>query len=195
MLKVHSRCESVFWSVFGFSNIAFIIPSLFISVPYFTLWLFVCFVALRPKSTAMVIAGRSVHLTTLFPGQAWTSGLPVIRAFTFACNWQQPFLNKSAEGRRMTVEIISWSISTKVWDRTGIELATPGSAVRHVSVARHVTDCATRLGFLLFECWIFFNTMIRVSNSLDPDQARHFVGPDLGPNCLQRLSADDKSCH
>ena len=30
----------------------------------------VCFVALRPKSTAMVIAGRSVDLTTLFPGQA-----------------------------------------------------------------------------------------------------------------------------
>ena len=32
-------------------------------------WL-VGFVALRPKSTAMVIAGWSVHLTTLFPGQA-----------------------------------------------------------------------------------------------------------------------------
>ena len=32
--------------------------------------LFVCFVALSPKSTAVVIAGRSVHLTTLFPGQA-----------------------------------------------------------------------------------------------------------------------------
>ena len=31
-----------------------------------------------------------------------------------------------------------------------------------------------------------------MSNSLDPDQARHFVGPDLGPNCLQRLSTDDK---
>ena len=31
---------------------------------------FVCFVALRPKSTAMVIAGRSVHLTTPSPGQA-----------------------------------------------------------------------------------------------------------------------------
>ena len=28
------------------------------------------FVALRPMSTAMVIAGQSVHLTTLFPGQA-----------------------------------------------------------------------------------------------------------------------------
>ena len=44
----------------------------------------------------------------------------------------------------MTVEIISRSISTKVWDRAGIELATPGIAVRHASVARHVTDCATR---------------------------------------------------
>ena len=28
--------------------------------------LFVCFAALRPKSAAMVMAGRSVHLTTLF---------------------------------------------------------------------------------------------------------------------------------
>ena len=36
-----------------------------------------------------------------------------------------------------------------------------------------------------------FGNTIRVSNSLDPDQARHSVGPDLGPNCLQKLSADD----
>ena len=34
-----------------------------------------------------------------------------------------------------------------------------------------------------------------MSNSLDPDQAGCFVRPDLGPNCLQRLSADDKSHH
>ena len=33
-------------------------------------FLFVCFVALRPKSVAMVMAGRSGHLTTLFPEQA-----------------------------------------------------------------------------------------------------------------------------
>ena len=32
--------------------------------------LFVSVVVLRPKSTAMVMAGRSVHLATLFPGQA-----------------------------------------------------------------------------------------------------------------------------
>ena len=30
-----------------------------------------------------------------------------------------------------------------------------------------------------------------MSNSLDPDQARHVFGPDLGPNCVQRLSADN----
>ena len=29
-----------------------------------------------------------------------------------------------------------------------------------------------------------------MSNSLDSDQASHFVEPDLGPNCLQKLSAD-----
>ena len=40
-----------------------------------------------------------------------------------------------------------------------------------------------------------------MSNNLDPDQAQHFVGSDLGPSSLQRLSADDtsrlrvKHCH
>ena len=32
--------------------------------------IFVCFVALRHKSIAMVMLGQSVHLTILFPGQA-----------------------------------------------------------------------------------------------------------------------------
>ena len=49
-------------------------------------WL-VGFVALRPKSTAMVIAGRSVHLTTLFLGRLEQAVLkPVICANTAACN-------------------------------------------------------------------------------------------------------------
>ena len=88
---------------------------------------FFCFVALRPKSIAMVIAGRSVHLTTLFSWASLNKQLTSNRAYTIACNWQQPFMNDSAEGRRMTVETISWSISTKVWDRAGKELATSGS--------------------------------------------------------------------
>ena len=32
-----------------------------------------------------------------------------------------------------------------------------------------------------------------VSNSQDPDHAQYFVGPDLGINCLQSVSADDIS--
>ena len=38
----------------------------------------------------------------------------------------------------------------------------------------------------------FRNTSI-VTNSLDPDQVRRSVWPNLGPNCLQRLSADGPS--
>ena len=34
---------------------------------------------------------------------------------------------------------------------------------------------------------------LRVPNSVDPDQAQHFLGTHMGPNCLQRLSADDKA--
>ena len=38
-----------------------------------------------------------------------------------------------------------------------------------------------------------FRNTIRVSKNLDSDQALFFVGPDLCPDCLQRLSADDTS--
>ena len=33
---------------------------------------------------------------------------------------------------------------------------------------------------------------LSVLNSLDSDQDRHSVGPDLGPNCLPRLSEEGK---
>ena len=48
----------------------------------------------------------------------------------------------------------------------------------------------------------YFTNTFRLSNSLDPDQDRHFVEPeqeshfvcpDLVPNYLQMLSVDDKS--
>ena len=35
------------------------------------------------------------------------------------------------------------------------------------------------------------NNTIKMSNSLEPDQAQHYVGYDLGPNCLHELSAAD----
>ena len=39
----------------------------------------------------------------------------------------------------------------------------------------------------------YFSNKISITNSLDPDQAQHFVGLALGPNCLQKLSAGDTS--
>ena len=38
-----------------------------------------------------------------------------------------------------------------------------------------------------------FRIIIRVSNKLDPEVAQLSVGPDGGPNCLQRLPADKTS--
>ena len=40
----------------------------------------------------------------------------------------------------------------------------------------------------------YFRNTISMSNSLDPDQGQHSVGPDQGSNCLQRLAANDQSC-
>ena len=39
----------------------------------------------------------------------------------------------------------------------------------------------------------YFRNPPECQTVLDPDQARQNVGPDLGPNCLQRLLADDTS--
>ena len=50
-------------------------------------------------------------------------------------------------------------------------------------------------GFSLAEACVsknYFRNTIRVTNGLDPGQDGHSVGPDLNPNCLQRLSVDDK---
>ena len=58
------------------------------------------------------------------------------------------------------------------------------------------TVCMLRIFSFFFCCLMIFSQLmfskmfsrniIGLSNSLDPDQAQHFVGPDLGPNCLQR---------
>ena len=37
----------------------------------------------------------------------------------------------------------------------------------------------------------FFQKHHQSVKQLDSSQTRHFVGPDRGPNCLKRLSADD----
>ena len=45
-----------------------------------------------------------------------------------------------------------------------------------------------------FQNQLFWKNSFRIpsgAKKFGPDQARKNAGPDLGPNCLQRLSADD----
>ena len=48
----------------------------------------------------------------------------------------------------------------------------------------NITGFCCRLQTFFSKLFFSKNT-IRVTNALDPDQDRHSVGPDLGPNCLQ----------
>ena len=57
-------------TIFNIMNETVCITLFFFFILFLRLILFVCFIALRPMSTAMVMVGQSVHLTTLFPGQA-----------------------------------------------------------------------------------------------------------------------------
>ena len=52
--------------------------------------------------------------------------------------------------------------------------------------------CCLLIFFYLTFSKLSFRNTIRVSTSLDPNQDRQSVSPDLGPNCLQMLSADKK---
>ena len=57
-------------------------------------------------------------------------------------------------------------------------------------------DAFCRLQIFLFKSTFLKNSnwnIIKVSNSLDPDQIRRFVRSDTSPNCLKKLSADDTS--
>ena len=66
----------------------------------------------------------------------------------------------------------------------------------------NITLCMLGNFFMLFCCLLTFikinflknslRNTVKVSNGLNPDQDQHFVGPDLGPICLQRLSAEEK---
>ena len=65
------------WSILPYLNGQYYLTCMVnIVIPVWSISSYLCgkyvclFVALHPKSTAMVMVGGSVHLTTLFPGQA-----------------------------------------------------------------------------------------------------------------------------
>ena len=68
------------------------------------------------------------------------------------------------------------------------QIHSPSNSLHHICWV--IFHAPVVLNLLTFFKIIFFK--IRVSNILIADQDRHSVDPDLGPNCLQRLSASEK---
>ena len=99
--STNSRLVSTISRLVIFHNLC----SVFRTMGMFNPWTFVCcvcFVALRPNLTAMVMAGRSVHLTTLFSCASLNKQINQ----TFACivtDNTPSIMNESAEGRRMAI--------------------------------------------------------------------------------------------
>ena len=48
-------------------------------------------------------------------------------------------------------------------------------------------DNSSFLLTLMHTGYFYALVVVRVSNDLDPDQDLRYIGPGLGPNCLQRI--------
>ena len=70
-----------------------------------------------------------------------------------------------------------------------VKLLCCSQVILHAFLSTDVICCCCC--FLIIFLKNYFRNTTRVSNSFGPDQARQHVGPGLGTNCLQRLSADD----
>ena len=58
-------------------------------------------------------------------------------------------------------------------------------------VILHAFSCLLVI-YQINNCENYLRKTVRMSNSLNLEQNQHFVWPDLGQHCLQRLSADNK---
>ena len=96
------------------------------------------------QSTAMVMLRQSVHLTTLFPGQAWLSGLNqyFVHILWLVTDNNPSWISRREENGSRNYCMIN--LHQSMGPGRGIKLATPGSAVRQVSAVRHVTDYTKR---------------------------------------------------
>ena len=97
---------------------------------------------------------------------------------------------------RLRCKIVLFLLLSKLMDAAGTQKTHYISVIKTKPFANWVIlhDFCRMLNFSKST---FLKNSLRNSiimlNSLDPDEARHFVGPDLCPNSLQRLSADGTS--
>ena len=83
-----------------------------------------------------------------------------------------------------TVQVITYNQDVQC---NGYETMQDALSLKRMGFVRVPSVCQTN--------WIQIrhNTTPCVSNKLDPDQAQHYVGPDLDPVYLRGLRADDTS--
>ena len=131
---------------------------------------FVCFVALPPKSTAMVMAGRPVHLTTLFPGQAWTRCTSCtyfrLKLTTTLLKW---FSGRKENDRRNYFMINVHESMGLGWNRTRDPWIC--SQTCSYSQTRYSQSFFLNVLFYFslwfFNLWWMIRTRLRISNNLD----------------------------
>ena len=114
-----------------------------------------------------------------------------------------------------TVLLSTRNICQKLWVRKCLQfngdifcLSKPMRVSRRQKVNHYENTGQEAFIYLKFASWVIFHAFLssanffpkppfskkyfrntfRVSNSLNPGQARHSVHPDPGPNCLKRLS-------
>ena len=111
-----------------------------LNLPYFVGWLACCFTS---QSTAMVMLGRSVHLTTLFLGKLDQAVYQYFVQILSVVTDNNPYLiSRREENSRRNYFMINLQESMgPCQDRT----RDPGSAVRDPSAVRRDIDCTTRL--------------------------------------------------
>ena len=122
-------------------------------------FLFVCFVCLFCCFTSQVYSyGHCVTVSSPDHTFSWAGlnkQLTSTSCNTFACNWQQPFLNDSAEGRRMTVEII-WSKQPSFTSQQKGGRECSGSVVECLTEDRGAAD-SSHTGFTALCPWARHN--------------------------------------
>ena len=78
---------------------------------------------------------------------------------------------------------------------TSLRMCSEG--IQILSLCMHLNFAKLSIEFftIKFKKTIGLMITVRESNNLDPDQVRHFAGPDLFSNCLLRVAAEDRSLH
>ena len=150
----------------------------------------------------MVVAGRSDYLTTFFCGQAWISRWPVLRAHTFACNWQQPLLewfsgweeNDSSNYFIINLQEIMGPGRDRTRDPWNC------SQTRICIQTRHVTDCVSRPDVNLFwsrsaptQCRAWYGSK-PFANAISTCKTAPLVRKKLNSMCIVCIHMNSYTC-